>query len=471
MKKLVTFLLLISLILTFGTSAYAATPADDLQVLHDVLSLIDERFLQVVDNDQLISGALSGMLQALGDPYSEYFTPTEYKAFLAQVTAKQAGIGIILKQDDQNRWLVQSVIPGSPAENTGLRPGDILRQADDQNLSGLAAEALQQALGGEVDSLVTLTILRDGLTLLVPITRALVNQPTVSSAMLPGGIGYVYLSSFGENTANELASALRNLRAKGMRALLLDLRDNPGGLMQSVVNVGAALLPAGAIMRLVNRAGAEETVTVDGPGLRLPMAALVNQLTASAAEVLAGAIHDRAGGLLIGERTYGKGVMQDVYELGDNSEYGAMKITTTEFFTPNGTKIQEVGLEPDLEVAPDAKNLPFLPGERTLYPAMQGELVRMLQRALGALWFYQGPVDGEYNDATRLAVSELQQSQGDPVADGVCDSWTQMLVNDLLTEQAMAAANQQMMDAARSWLMGQVLVKQLGVNRWLNVHR
>ena len=378
MKKLVTFLLLISLILTWGTSAYAAAPADDLQVLHDVLSLVDERFLQDVDNDQLISGALAGMLQALGDPYSEYFTPTEYKAFLAQVTAKQAGVGIMVKQDDQHRWLVQSIIPGSPAEDTGLRPGDILCQADDQDLSGLAPEALEQALGGEVDSLVTLTILRDGLTLRVPITRALVNQPTVSSEMLSGGIGYVYLSSFGENTANELASALSNLRAKGMRALLLDLRDNPGGLMQSVVDVGAKLLPAGTIMRLVNRAGVEETVTVDGPGLRLPMAALVNQLTASAAEVLAGAIHDRAEGLLIGERTYGKGVMQDVYELGDNGGYGAMKITTAEFFTPNGTKIQEVGLEPDLEVAPDAKNLPLLPGEQTLYPAMQGAPVQML---------------------------------------------------------------------------------------------
>lgn len=471
MKKLIALLLLLSLTLSWGTSAYASAPEDDLQVLHDVISLIDERFLQDVDNDQLISGALAGMLQALGDPYSEYFSPAEYEDFLAQVTAQQAGIGVIIQQDEQNRWLVQSVIPGSPAEDAGLREGDILCRADDQDLFGLALEDLQQLLGGAVDSLVTLTIERDGLTMLVPITRALINQPTISSAILPGGIGYVYLGSFGEDTANELAGALENLRAEGMRALLLDLRDDPGGMMSSVVDVSQELLPAGAVMTLVNRAGEEETVTVDGPGLQLPMAVLVNQLTASAAEVLAGAIHDRAGGLLVGERTYGKGVMQEIYELGDGGKYGAMKITTAEFFTPNGTKIQEIGLKPDLEVTPDAEDEPFLPAEATLYPGMQGDSVQTLQRALGELGLYQGPIDGQYDDTTRLAVSQVQQSQGDPVADGVCDGWTQMLINDLLTTQVMTTANQQMMDAARSWLMGQVLVKQLGFNRWINVHK
>lgn len=466
MKKLVTLLLLLSLTLTWGTSAYAAAPEDDLQVLHDVLSLIEERFLQDADKDSLISGALAGMLQALGDPYSEYFTPDEYTDFISQVTSREAGIGIVPEQDAAGRWLIQSVVPGTPAESAGLQPGDVLRQANGVNLTGASEQELRLALGGEVGSQVALTLERDGMTLAATLTRAWLDQPTVSAELLSGGIGYVYLASFGENTAHELSLALADLQGQGMRALLLDLRDNPGGMMQSVIDVAELLLPAGPMMRLVDRSGQEEVIRVSGPGLRLPMAALVNQMSASAAEVLAGAVHDRGGALLVGERTYGKGVMQDIYELGENGEYGAMKITTAEFYTPRGTKIQETGLAPDLEIEPVAGDLPFLDGAQTLYPGLQGEAVRTLQQALQAIDVYEGQVTGTYDEATRLAVRSVQLDQGDPVGDGVSDGWTQMLINDQLAMQAIALANQQMIDAARAWLMGQVMVSRWGINRW-----
>lgn len=468
MKKLLTFLLAIALTLTTSAGAAAAPPDDDLQVLHDVLELVEERFLGDVDQDSLIAGALNGLLQSLGDPYSEYFTPEEYREFLAQVTATQAGIGVVVEITEDGLWQVQSTLPGSPAERAGIVAEDILRRADGALLADLDLEQLQQALGGEAGSQVRVEIVHNGLSRILLIERAPIQQPTVAHMMLAGGIGYLYLDSFGENTAQELHTALQEMQQEGMRALLLDLRDNPGGLMNSVIDVASELLPAGAVLRLVDRSGNEETVTVAGPGLGLPMAVLVNEWSASAAEVLAGAIADRTNSKLIGERTYGKGVMQDIYELGQNGHYGALKITTAEFFTPNGTQIQSVGLEPDLTVSTNVIDLPLLSGDGTLYPGLQGEEVRMLQTALSELSLYQEEVHGTYDQATQAAVAQAQLQQDDPVGDGICDGWTQMLINDLLVEQAVKTANQQMVDAARSWLMGQIVVERLGVMRWLD---
>ncbi len=467
MKKLVTFLLIIGLTLAGSVGASAAPPDDDLRVLHDVLDLINERFLGQVDQDSLIAGALNGLMQSLDDPYSEYFTPEEYADFLAEVTSERAGLGVVVQLTEGNLWQVQSVLPGSPAERAGVVAGDILLRAGNVSLTGLSLEQLQQALGGEAGTEVRVEIVHNGSSRTLLIERAVIHQPTVAWSMLTGGIGHVYLSSFGENTAQELQDALQQMNAQGMRALIVDLRDNPGGLMQSVVDVAALLVPAGAILRLVDRDGYEEEVTVAGPGLGLPMAVLVNEWSASAAEVLAGAIADRTDSKLIGERTYGKGVMQDIYELGDDGRYGAMKITTAEFFTPDGTQIQAVGLEPDLVISPNTGDIPLLTESGTLYPGLQGEAVQRLQEALAELSFYRGEINGKYDQATLAAVKQAQLRDEDPVSDGICDGWTQMLINDMLVEQAVAAANQQMVNAARSWLMGRIMTERLGVNRWL----
>jgi len=467
MKKLITFLLIIGLTLTGSVGASAAPPEDELRVLHDVLDLINERFLGEVDQDSLIAGALNGLMQALDDPYSEYFTPEEYAEFLAEVTSERAGIGVVVQLTEGNTWQVQSVLPGSPAEQAGIEAGDILLRAGGVSLTGLSLEQLQQALGGEPGTEVRVELVHNGSSRTLLVERAVIHEPTVAWAMLTGGIGHVYLSSFGENTAQELQDALQQLNGQGMRALIVDLRDNPGGLMQSVVDVAALLVPAGTILRLVDRDGYEEAVTVAGPGLGLPMAVLVNEWSASAAEVLAGAIVDRTDSKLIGERTYGKGVMQDIYELGDNGRYGAMKITTAEFFTPSGTQIQSVGLEPDLVISPNTGDIPLLTESGTLYPGLRSEAVRRLQEALAELSFYRGEINGEYDQATQAAVRQAQLRDEDPVSDGICDGWTQLLINDMLVEQAVAAANQQMVNAARSWLMGRVMTERLGVNRWL----
>lgn len=467
MKKLLALSLVLCLIFTAGANVASATPEDDLEVLSEVLGLIEERFLGEVDRDQLIAGALSGILQSLGDPYSEYFSPEEYEMFMLQVTSEWAGIGVVVQLTEEGRWQVQSVLPGGPADRAGLLPGDFLLQADGQPLTELTLLQLQQLLIGAVNSFVALQIERDGELHDLILQRALIEQPTLEATLLPGGIGYVHIGSFGENTAGELRRALQALYADGMRALLVDLRDNPGGLLQSVRDVAAELLPSGTVLRLIDRDGDQANITVQGPGLGLPMAALVNRWSASAAEVLAGAIRDRAQGLLIGERTYGKGVVQDIYELGPAARYGALKLTTAEFFTPNGTMIQSVGLVPDITISPDVDDLPLLSAEGTLYPGVQGEAVAELQLALSRLEFYQGEVHGDYDQATQEAVIRAQRWHGDPLSDGICDSWTQMVVNDLLVQQALEQANQQMLEAARSWLMGEVLVEQLGLSRWI----
>ncbi|NLY53763.1 MAG: S41 family peptidase [Firmicutes bacterium] len=433
----------------------AAELPTDLSQLEKVLALVESSYWLDVDRSQLLAGAVNGMLAALGDPYSEYFTPEEFAQFQETVHSELVGIGIIIAPCATG-WKIESVLPGSPAAEAGLQADDLIVAVDDQPTFALDLDELRQLLRGSVDSWVQLSVARSDEVLTMSMQRQHIWQPTVDYRLLPGQIGFIRIESFGERTSQEFEQALSNLQRQQARALLIDLRDNPGGLLQTAAEVAEQLLPAGPWIRITYRDGVSEIVETKGPGVDLPIAVLVNELTASAAEILAGAIGERAGGLLLGTPTFGKGIMQNLYELGENGEFGAIKLTTASFATPDGWEIQGEGVQPDVLMALDVESLPLLSGEQTLYPGLEQAEVLVLQQALARLGLLEEEPSGVYTPATQAAVLAAQEQAGDIMRDGVADGWTQMEINNLVLQQAWEESNLHLLKTAQIWLRQQI---------------
>lgn len=462
MKRAARLTLVLLLMMAWGGQvALAAEPPVDLTLVEEVLALIEDTYWQDVDRTQLLKGAVAGMLQALGDPYSEYFTPEEFALFQQIVNSEQTGVGIVVVRVE-DEWVVDSVLAGSPAERLGLQGGDVLLSVDEQPVADLSLEALLALLQGEEDSLLELMVQRAGEQLVFVMRREIIWQPTVEHRTLPGNIGYIRILSFGEKTADEFGQALRALQKKRVKALVLDLRDNPGGLLQAATDVAQQLLPAGPVVRVVYGNGQEEVVATTTPGAGLPTAVLVNELTASAAEVLAAAIQEQGQGLLLGTPTFAKGIMQEIYELGAERELGAIKLTTAYLETPQGMPIHQVGLQPDVLITPATQELPLLTAEQTLYPGLEGEAVQLLQQALLQLGLYEEEINGVYTEETQAAVLAAQELSGDVMADGVADGWTQMEINNLMLQQAWSESELQLFNHAQAWLQMQTAEPLIG---------
>lgn len=463
MKRKTCWLLTVTLsaMLVFLPVAHATPLTSPETIISEVLNLIESIYWQNTNRQTLVEGAIAGMLQALNDPWTEYLTEQEYRLFMEAIKAEQAGLGILVVREDYG-WVITEVFPAGPAERAGLLVGDQITSVNEQAAWELDGDRLMDLLSGEQNSWVVVSITRNGQLLRYRLMRELVTVPTVKHNLLGGGLGYLRIDSFGENTPDEVATALTDLRADGIKGLVLDLRDNPGGLMDSVIGTAQQLLPAGPVLRVHRRDGTVDTIEITGSTTRMQMVVLVNQLTASAAEVLAGAIRDQADGLLIGDTTFGKGVMQDIYEL---DGYGAMKITSAMFTTPKGAMINQIGLEPDLVIQPETQGLPFLSSMRTLYPGLLGEEVSLLQQALGRLGYYHGNYTGRYDKLTEEAVRAVQASWALDDGDGVADTWTQLQINELLMQQAVNLSDQATLDAARAWLSSRLLLEQPGLQQ------
>ncbi|MBO4360860.1 MAG: S41 family peptidase [Eubacteriaceae bacterium] len=316
-----------------------------------------ENYYFELDEDYMWEEIYKGLLAGTGDRYAEYLTAEEYEEYSVTLEGSYSGIGIQMSNDDEGNVLIVGVFNGSPAYGAGLQVGDIIVRADEESLLGKGATYAVSFIRGPEGSTVTLEILRDGETFTVDIVRDRIELVYVESRMLTDDIGYIYISEFETNTYEQFAQAVTELEAMGMKALVLDIRKNPGGLVSEAVQIADDLLPRCQVIYTVNARGerssydSDEYVRTD-----IPVTLLVDDYSASSSEILTVALKDNGRVTVIGITTYGKGIVQVLMPLSDGSMY---KYTFAEYFGPNGTKIHEAGVEPDIivELPEEYRNL------------------------------------------------------------------------------------------------------------------
>jgi carboxyl-terminal processing protease len=316
------------------------------QLVHD--NYVD----QPVDDVALMRGAIKGMMDALGDQHSTYMDPTQYISITTELQGKEyEGIGAWVNIDGSFLTITEPM-PGSPAEKAGLKAGDQIIAVDGEDMTGILPELARQKVIGPQGTTVKLTIQREGVDqpFEVEVTRAAITTPSVSSKMLDSHVAYVRLFNFGQNTTNELRKALDSLLAEKPIGLILDLRYNGGGYLQTGVQVASEFIDKGVIVIEESGDGTRQSFEAlkGGKATDIPMVVLVNKYSASASEIVAGAIQDYGRGKLVGETTFGKGSVQNWIPLVDDQ--GAVRITIARWLTPKGRQIHQVGLTPDVEV-------------------------------------------------------------------------------------------------------------------------
>ena len=309
----------------------------------------DEYFLEEVTDEQLETGLYRGLFEALGDPYSEYYTAQEYIDLMQGSEGVYFGIGAVVSLDSEmNMPKIGTVFKESPAEKAGLRTDDLIYMVDGEQTYGKTLTEVVSHIRGEENTDVVLTIIRDGEQMDVTATRGKVETPTVDSKMLEDGMGYLQITEFDDVTTNQFLDAMNGLYQQGMKGLILDLRANPGGNLATVVQIAQNLLPEGTIVYTEDKEGHRQTYRCKGDKeIKIPLVVLIDGNSASASEILAGAIQDYKKGVLVGKTTFGKGIVQTVKAVVRDGS--AIKLTISGYFTPNGRNIHKIGIEPDVE--------------------------------------------------------------------------------------------------------------------------
>lgn len=316
-----------------------------------IKNTIEEYYLEETDDSDLVNGIYSGMVEALGDPYSTYYSEEELLDLKEKTEGIYYGIGAYVGQDVSTKLpKITGVMPGTPAEESGLMAGDLIYQVDGELVEGMDITDVVFLIKGKEGSQVVITVYREGAEdfLDITATRKKIESPTVNFKMLEDGIAYIQIVEFDDVTTDQFAEAMAECRAKGMTGLILDLRNNPGGNLSTVTDISMMLLPKGLIVYTEDKYGERSEYNCDGEKeIDVPMVVLINGNSASASEILAGAIKDYKKGTLLGTTTFGKGIVQRVISLSDGS---ALKLTVSNYFTPNGNNIHKVGIEPDEEL-------------------------------------------------------------------------------------------------------------------------
>jgi len=318
--------------------------------------VIHQYYLEDTDAAALENGIYSGMIASLDDPYSAYYSAEELEEMEQDVEGIYFGIGAYVGIDTATSLpVISGVIEGTPAEEADLRDGDLIYMVDDTLTQGMDTTEVVSLIRGEENTSVHLTLIREGEEdyVEVDVTRRQVESPTVEYEMLDNNIAYIQITEFDQVTIDQFTEALAVCKGSDMEGLILDLRSNPGGSLNAVCEIARKILPKGLIVYTEDKYGAKEELTCDGNNeIQVPMVVLVNDYSASASEILAGAIQDYGKGILMGTQTYGKGIVQRVIALSDGS---AVKLTISHYYTPNGRNIHEVGIEPDVIVEFDGE--------------------------------------------------------------------------------------------------------------------
>ena len=320
--------------------------------LDQLESLIVERFIGEKDRTAIEDAAAEAMVDALGDRWSYYIPASEYAAYLEQMQNAYVGVGITIQLDPEGRgFLVLDVTEGGPAEAAGVLADDILTAVEDTSTVGLDINATRDLVRGKEGTFVRMTFLRGGEELTLSVERRRIETAVAEWQMLPGDVGLVKIVNFDKRCAQETIQGIEELLEQGARALIFDVRGNPGGYASEMVKVLDYLLPEGDLFRTVDFEGRETLDTSDAAFLDIPMVAIVNGESYSAAEFFAQALREYDAALVVGEKTCGKGYFQYTYELGDGSAVG---LSVGKYFTPKGLSLAQVGVTPDVEIPMDA---------------------------------------------------------------------------------------------------------------------
>lgn len=306
-------------------------------------------YYRELDEEVLVEGSIIGMFESVGDPYTTYMPEEEFDEMMTRTQGTYGGIGIIVTPGDDGFVTVVSPIEDTPGEKAGITTGDRIVSVDGTPVSGNRLDVAVDMMTGKPGTNVKLSIMREGLTEAfdVLIRREEIRLQTVRSEVLDNNIGYIRISMFDEKTAGDFKNHLNELKGKNIEGLILDLRNNPGGLLQQCIEIADQLLGEQVIVYTEDRHGNRAEERSKGSHIDLPLAVLVNNGSASASEILAGAVKDVDRGTIIGNTTFGKGLVQQVKPLNDGSGF---KYTVSEYFTPNGINIHGTGIDPDIEV-------------------------------------------------------------------------------------------------------------------------
>lgn len=426
-----------------------------------VMDLIEDKYYKDVERDNVINGAIAGMMESLGDPYSVYMEKDTAKHFSESIGGSFTGIGAEVTIEN-GRVVVISAIKDSPAARAGVLPKDVLLSVNGVKLEGLRLNDAVAKIRGPRGTKAKLEIQRTGTNkpIRLELVRDDIDVETVYASMKADNVGLIEIRQFSKNTAERFAEELKKLEDQGMKGLVIDVRNDPGGVLPVVLSIAEPFIAQGkAIVQVEDREGTKETTESKGPGRNYPLAVLINEGSASASEILAGALQQSAGAVLVGAKTFGKGTVQVSYDktLGDGS---LVKMTIAKWLTPNGTWVHEKGIQPDVAVAsPEVYKSAKLSRTEPLKLDQIGDDVRSLQQMLNALGYKTDRTDGYFSASTDKAVRQFQQASGIAVT-GVVDNatadaiekgivaWIRNPVNDVQLNKALGTVRDKLKKAS-----------------------
>lgn len=379
--------------------------------IESMMDIIKSEYYKDITDEELYNGAMKGMFEAL-DKHSTFFTPTEFEEFNREIEGEFSGVGMVIERGEDGRITVVSPIEDTPAYRAGIKTGDIVLKANDTDLTGLAIENAASHIKGESGTKVRLEVKREGVKELLyfDLVRELIKINPVKYEIKPGNIGYIRITQFNGNVYDSLMKAIDEFKSKNVQGVIIDLRDNPGGLLSEVIDICEELIPKGPIVHIQEKGKITETYESKLEKAPFKLAVLVDGGSASASEIMAGAIKDSKTGILIGEKTYGKGTVQSVIPI---SEGGGIKLTIANYLTPSQFSLDGVGLTPDIEVKGNTtditKEYTPIKGDRSLKSNMIGLDVLGLQQRLEKLGYKMNKKDGIFGQETKVAVLSFQK--------------------------------------------------------------
>ena len=366
-KGIVSFFALFGLLGFLALAFIFVTNSSGLSSLLTVVGLLKADSLYEPQTDKMIEGATAGIVSSLDDPYSKYLNKSQWEELELQLNAEFGGIGVYVVELDDGRLGIVSPIKGTPAERAGLKNGDIITRITDQSAIHMSQDEAVHLMRGEPGTQLDMAVLRpgEGKEYEFKIIREIINVPSVEDKVIGDGvpIGYIKLNQFHARSAQEIADSVNRLNAKDIKGIILDLRDNGGGDFEASIAIADIFLEDKEVVSVKDARGQETVHRAEAGSVKLPMVVLVNGNSASASEILAGALKDNKRAVLVGEKTYGKGLVQTVFPLRGG---GALKLTTQKYFTPDGTDINKIGINPDYVVKNSEAEGQDLPMDRAL---------------------------------------------------------------------------------------------------------
>lgn len=356
-KKIVIYSLALIIVTALITSQVVGYKYKEYYKLIGLEKAIESDFYKETSEEDLVNGAIKGMFEATEDPYSQYYTKSEFEKLMEQTSGTYVGIGVVITpSEDDDLITIVSPIKGSPAEKSGIKAGDKILKVADQNVSSKDMDKATSLIKGKEGTSVYITVKRGNDILEFKVQREEIVTDTIDYKVIDNDIGYIKISSFDEHTYDDFKKALDTLKSKNIRGLAIDLRDNPGGLLNICEDIADEILNQDQVIVSVkdNKNKSKEYISDDNKQLDIPIALLINSGSASASEILTGAIVDNKKGIAIGTTTFGKGLVQSVRQLSDGTGY---KLTTAQYYTPSGAYINEKGIKPNIEEKDEAKQL------------------------------------------------------------------------------------------------------------------